>query len=274
MEIVGPVTWREYIEFIRVELDLFTKTKKEAGPLEYFSSTLFRGQADELWDLDTSLERFLRSEGLSGEGLFDAYSYYEILDSIIPSINSYVDKTFDRIILSDLEIHGRMQSLPHYELMCYARHHGFPSPLLDWTQSFYIAAYFAYSNAKAERNSAVYMLREWNGEARGGWVGDPLIVGMGHYVTAPKRHFAQQSEYTYCGKWVDEKLVFCSHEDADRLTSSEQVMKKIILDHRSRGEALNELSMMNINDFTLYGDENSLMRALAFEKIVRRGVGR
>ena len=31
--------------------------------------------------------------------------------------------------------------------LAYLRHHGFPSPLLDWTKSPYIAAYFAMVNA-------------------------------------------------------------------------------------------------------------------------------
>lgn len=35
-----------------------------------------------------------------------------------------------------------------YGFMTRLRHHGFPSPLLDWPQSPYIAAFFAFNKKK------------------------------------------------------------------------------------------------------------------------------
>jgi FRG domain len=37
------------------------------------------------------------------------------------------------------------KGLPAYDLLIYTRHHGFPSPLLDWTRSAYIAAFFTFA---------------------------------------------------------------------------------------------------------------------------------
>jgi hypothetical protein len=40
--------------------------------------------------------------------------------------------------------------LPCYPYLAYLRHHGFPSPLLDWTESASVAAYFAYMHETAK----------------------------------------------------------------------------------------------------------------------------
>ena len=93
-----------------------------------------------------------------------------------------------------------------YEMMVHARHHGFPSPLLDWTRSRYIALYFAMENVnniiKEVERVAVYQLRsgEWNKcddtfcvtcqEIR------PAIKVVGLRPTNTPRHVKQQTVHT------------------------------------------------------------------------------
>ncbi len=51
---------------------------------------------------------------------------------------------------------------PGHAYMAYLRHHGFPSPLLDWTRSPYVAAFFAFHKAAEESGErvSVYVLSE------------------------------------------------------------------------------------------------------------------
>jgi len=45
----------------------------------------------------------------------------------------------------------RQMLSPAYSYLAHLRHNGFPSPLLDWTQSPYVAAYFAFARPQGEQ---------------------------------------------------------------------------------------------------------------------------
>ena len=154
-----------------------------------------------------------------------------------------------------------------YEFMSHLRHHGFPSPLLDWSLSPYVALFFALNNSNKMDSAAVYAYIEYQGEGKGGTVGSPQIVTIDRYIETHKRHFMQQSEYTFCVKRENEDWYYCSHEDAfGKSYLNQDKLVKLIISRNAKEEFLKHLDQMNINAYSLFASEEHLMQTLAFRE--------
>ncbi len=254
------------LEQISALLDEECRSKK---PHEhaYVSPILFRGQSRASWGLDTTLERF-------GKKDIDLEEYVRYLSKVKPGIEAYTDRKFSFNYRNE-KAAGNAFPLSQvsflagqYEFMVYLRHHGFPTPLLDWSRSLYVALFFACAGQEHADESALYMYVENLGFGKGGWVGAPEIATMGQYVSAHKRHFTQQSEYTACIAKAGEKWCFHQHEsamggDSDRRDR----LDKILIPVELRRILLRKLDAMNINAFSLFGTEEALMQTLAFREL-------
>jgi hypothetical protein len=238
---------------------------KQSSACGHISKPLFRGQRSSKWTLKTTLERYLNREVLAEE-----YNCY--LDSIKPAIESYTKSKWSTEI--NHQIFDTLHCPPlNYPFMSYVRHHGFPSPLLDWTQSLYIALFFAYHNASIEQRVSVYAYVELCGSGKHGSLDGPRIHGFGPYITTDKRHFMQQCEYTICVKKQNNSWVYCSYENIFLNTKAEEDQDYLIqftLPGNIKNDVLRKLQTMNINAFTLFGDEDSLMDMLAFKEILSK----
>jgi hypothetical protein len=237
-----------------------------------FAEMLFRGQGDARWGLRTTLDR-MSSERLS------LSSYYRIAYLARPQIEAFTQTRWQLPDPDDYDSElTRTESSDFsepegYDYLAYLRHHGFPSPFLDWTQSPYVAAFFAFRHIREDATHvAINVYRQQHGseapDARA------RIHKAGPYVSTDRRHFLQQSQYTFCTENVDGTVFYARHDailgsgnlPADRY-------QKLVIPISERRTFLSRLYDMNINAYSLFGSHDSLVETLGTtELVIRRAI--
>jgi hypothetical protein len=236
---------------------------------------LFRGQSNSNWQLTTTLER-AGCEGMT----FDDY-YRLAVTRVRPMVETFTGRTWDvpdydttleHSFRTDVELLSLLKfpSLGLYRYMVYLRHHGFPSPLLDWTSSPNVAAFFAFREADTAKTRSIYVYCERPHGFKGGAVGEPSMRAIGEYVRAHARHFRQQSDYTICGAFDDRSggwrfhrhdPVFWSHDKQDYLW-------KFNFPSTERPKVLKSLDGYNLNAFSLFDTEETLLETVWLREYV------
>ena len=190
------------------------------------NTILFRGQPDASYPLSTTLERRIGPDATP----FHVLQYLEYATRYRNEIESITGTKWPTPgPFHEMEEavragqHASWVDLPAYDYMVYLRHHGFPSPLLDWTESPFVAAYFAFIDSKDE-SPAVFCFVDQVGGGKGATVGEPVISQHGKYITTDPRHFAQKAWYTTCTcrDERNQRDYFRSHEDALARSSRSQ----------------------------------------------------
>jgi hypothetical protein len=235
---------------------------------------LYRGHGNSDWKLLTTLERFSNEH-------WNVDKYCRAITRCAPQIESFTGTKWDLPTYPEIqkELKDNFDKvrvhLPAYTYWVYLRHHGFPSPLLDWTKSPYIAAFFAFSQHTASDNVAIFAYIERPEGVKGGSIGDPIINVKGPYVSTHKRHFLQQAIYTTCARYdyAEEKHSFVEHENVFSKNDQRQDMLiKITMPSSEKNIAFKELNLYNINYFSLYQTEDALVKHLAFTELEKENL--
>jgi len=254
-------SWEEFKDLLEQIKADYAQNRSGSLPL------LFRGQENSTWNLTTTLER--RREGMSFA------DYYHIIHRIKPQVESFTTREWPipdyyGTILSIATDYEKLYNhlwagpRPEYPYMAYLRHQGFPSPLLDWTRSAFVAAFFAFHKADETSEDGVSIFvctTEIPNKLHGNDM--PLVFRYGPYVNTDRRHFLQQSEYTLCVRFYDEWKFepYCSVFEPG--LHQQVICWKFDIAASERRKVLTELNEYNLNAYSLFGSEESMMETLA-----------
>ena len=252
-------SWEEFERIVGEFESQNQQARERLRGQQYVFEPLYRGEPDSSCPLETSLERFDFKD-------FGLLEYYRRAEEARLRIESFTDRSWK--IPTPEEYSGWLQSnhltpsnYVAYPYFIYLRHHGFPSPLLDWSGSPYIAAFFALKDpARSAERVVVYALWPLVGSSADD---KPTIHALGPNVRSHRRHYLQQSRYTICTTKTNGQWIYTKHQNATAGESPRFRLDKVNIPISARVDFLKRLHKMNINSFSLFATEDSLVETLA-----------
>ena len=230
---------------------------------------LFRGQSNHSWEIRSSLERH-------GIETIACEKYYSLIDRYKPLINPIIENRYERKSTRSgypfdfKDYQEGSWELPEMEYLAYLRHHGFPTPLIDLSMSSFIALYFACEdfNQETKVDGKVFLYSPPQV-----WIdGNDDIPGLrkiGRYVEAGKRHFAQQSKYLIPIVF-DSEWNFITFKKVIESKKNDHKLQEIIISKDVKVKLMKELHDMNINRYTMFLNEDALIKSFADEWALER----
>jgi hypothetical protein len=269
MREINLPSWEAFEEKVRKLLA--DHDRRRLDTKTYVSPLLFRGQSNSCWRLKTTIERYPSASKKASD-------YYRVMHDTQYQIENLTEQRWD--IPTPADYDKWLSSQTTFGLweflgdayMIYLRHHGFPSPLLDWSLSPYIAAFFAFSHVWSEvQFVSIYAFLEYADQGKSISPLEPTIYGRGPVVRSHRRHVLQQCQYTICTAQSDGQWSYACHEDAfAKSEEGQDLLWKFNIPSSERLKVLQLLDRFNLNAFSLFGSEESLMETLALREFLFR----
>lgn len=197
----------------------------------------FRGQSNANWNLETTLERFERQ-----------------LNPFTDGTKDFLLKEFKRLIRGK-GLLKEINATSDEDFFCLGQHYGLPTPMLDWTESFYISLFFAFADEIPidVENIAVWAIQTSASDAMDDWNSSSEssleIKFVDPFSDVNSRLISQSGMLLQKPSGVDlEDLIskYC------RGNSHSPVLAKLTMPAKERENVINALFSMNINWATIY----------------------
>ncbi|KOY44815.1 hypothetical protein ACX03_14770 [Vibrio parahaemolyticus] len=209
----------------------------------------YRGQSNSEWKLETTFHRNAKFKNISLQDYFS---------TIINDVN-YQVAAFEAPI--------NFQNSGEYgSFLGKLQHHGFPTPLLDWTLSGYVAAYFAFKGAPLAAKTIdkvtvfIFDIEGWNEEfgADSNFLGlNQFVSNFVPYATGNQRMVRQMGVTTSTNVVDIEGFIMKKGLEKNRT-----FLWRYDMPASERNTVMRELNSMGINDMTMFPDFDGLCQHL------------